>query len=117
MTQLALDLRPTDLIRAEIRRAIRHRQLLMFGYGEVVRVVEPHAYGLTAAGHEVLSAWMREGNSRLDPEGGWRLYRLEGMRGVQALPAAFAGPRPGYNPFGLPLAELRSCLTPRELTG
>jgi hypothetical protein len=113
--QLPLDL-PVELpARTEIRTAIRGRRLLMFGYGAGVRLVEPHAYGVTAAGHELLSAWMRPGYSRTDPEGGWRMYRLDGMHHVQALPAEFAGPRDGYNPFGLPFAEMRSCLTPREL--
>ncbi|HEU4565481.1 MAG TPA: hypothetical protein VFS05_12550 [Gemmatimonadaceae bacterium] len=78
--------------------AIRTRRLLMFGYGDAVRIVEPHLYGASAAGHELLSAWMRPGQSRVDPHGGWRSFRVDAMRELQMLPEHFAGARPGYNP-------------------
>jgi hypothetical protein len=78
--------------------AIARQSLLMFGYAGVVRVVEPHVYGRTTAGHEAISAWMREGWSRVDPEGGWRMFRLDAVTDLQLLPEHFAGPRPGFNP-------------------
>jgi hypothetical protein len=81
-----------------ICEAIASRRLLMFAYGGVLRVVEPHLYGLTTAGHEALSAWMRPGWSRADPQGGWRMYREDGLSALQILPEPFAGPRPGFNP-------------------
>jgi hypothetical protein len=83
---------------ARICEAIRNRQLLMFGYGDSVRIVEPHLYGTSAAGHELLSAWMRSGQSRTDPQGGWRTFRVEEMRDIDTLPETFPGVRPGYNP-------------------
>jgi hypothetical protein len=70
----------------------------MFGYGEAVRVVEPHLYGVNMAGNEALSAWLRPGLSRADPEGGWRMYLAEDLRRMQALPEIFRGARQGYNP-------------------
>ena len=79
-------------------QAIAERRLLMFGYAGAVRTVEPHLYGRTTAGHEALSAWMRPGWSRVDPEGGWRLFRLDTVSKLQLLPETFAGPRPGFNP-------------------
>lgn len=78
--------------------AIAERQLLMFAYGGAVRVVEPHLHGRTTAGHDALSAWMRSGWSRADPEGGWRMYRTDALEGLQILPERFPGPRPGFNP-------------------
>lgn len=81
-----------------ICHAIGERQLLMFGYGGAVRVVEPHVYGRNTAGHEALSAWMRPGWSRSDPEGGWRMFRLDGIEQLQSLPERFESARPGYNP-------------------
>jgi hypothetical protein len=81
-----------------ICQAIRSRRLLMFGYGDAVRVVEPHLYGMNTAGNEALSAWLRPGLSRADPEGGWRMYLAEDLRRMQALPEIFRGPREGYNP-------------------
>lgn len=81
-----------------ICRAIAARKLLMFGYGDQVRVVEPHLYGINSAGHEALRAWLRPGLSRAEPEGGWRMYLVPEMRAPQILDEQFAGPRPGYNP-------------------
>lgn len=79
-------------------QAIRRRQLLMFGYGDSVRVVEPHMYGVNTAGNQALSAWLRPGYSRSQPEGGWRMFLTEYMREVQTLEDTFVGPRAGFNP-------------------
>ncbi|HEX6965583.1 MAG TPA: hypothetical protein VF166_07265 [Gemmatimonadaceae bacterium] len=78
--------------------AIRSRRLVMFGYGNRVPIVEPHLYGVNSLGHEVLSAWLLPGHSRMDPEGGWRTYLVREMHNVQTLDERFAAPRPGYNP-------------------
>ncbi len=78
--------------------AIGKRRLLMFGYGDFVRVVEPHMFGVNSAGHEMLSAWLRPGLSRVDPEGGWRMFLVEDLEKLSVLPERFAGARPGFNP-------------------
>ena len=105
---------PRATAHALLCEAIRNRRLLMFGYGDAVRVVEPHLYGASAAGHELLSAWMRPGQSRTDPEGGWRTFRVEEMRDVDALPETFTGPRPGYNPSADRMARVFCRLEPLE---
>jgi len=84
-------------MRALVCDAIAARRLLMFAYAGVVRVAEPHLCGRTTAGHDALSAWMRPGWSRADPEGGWRMFRLDGMSDAQILPETFDGPRSGFN--------------------
>ncbi len=89
---------PSSSMDPRICRAIDGRRLLMFSYSGTVRVVEPHLYGVTTAGHEALSAWMRPGWSRVDPEGGWRMFRQDGVTALQILPEAFEGPRPDFNP-------------------
>ena len=78
--------------------AVARRRLLMFGYGDAIRVVEPHIFGRNTAGHDALSAWLRAGQSRSDPEGGWRMYLVDALQGLQALPEMFPGAREGYNP-------------------
>lgn len=78
--------------------AIARRQLLIFGYADAVRIVEPHVYGRNTAGHDALSAWLRPGQSRVDPDGGWRMYLIDGLVSPQLLPEVFAAPREGYNP-------------------
>ena len=77
--------------------AIATRRLLMFAYGDSVRLVEPHVYGCNTAGHDALSAWLRPGYSRADPEGGWRMFLLDNMHSIGVIPEPFT-PEPSYNP-------------------
>ena len=81
-----------------ICEAIRGRTLMMYEYGGLIRVVEPHLLGETAAGSRLLSGWLRPGYSRSDPNGGWRTWRVDRIGSEQLLDARFDGPRPGYNP-------------------
>lgn len=83
-------------LRAQLCAAIRRRSLVMFEYGDLIRVVEPHRHGVNSAGHEMLSGWLRAGYSRSDPAGGWRNYLLSDLHALQVLDAPFAGTRPGY---------------------
>jgi hypothetical protein len=86
---------PTEL-REQLCGAIARRSLVMFEYGDLIRVVEPHRFGVNSAGHEMLSGWLRAGYSRSDPAGGWRNYLLSDIRALQVLDAPFVGTRPGY---------------------
>lgn len=83
-------------LRAQLCAAIRRRSLVMFEYGDLIRVVEPHRFGINSAGHEMLSGWLRAGYSRSDPAGGWRNYLVRDVSALQVLDAPFAGTRPGY---------------------
>jgi hypothetical protein len=98
----------------KICHAIAGRRLVMFAYGGALRVVEPHLYGVTTAGHEALSAWMRPGWSRVDPEGGWRMYRQDGLAALQVLPETFEGARPDFNPAGPHFQEIYCRVGPAE---
>ena len=70
----------------------------MFAYRGAVRIAEPHLYGKTTAGKEAMSAWMRQGWSRTDPQGGWRMFLLDQVTDLSLLPEHFAAPRPDFNP-------------------
>ena len=83
-------------LRAQLCVAIQRRSLVMFEYGDLIRVVEPHRFGVNSVGHEMLSGWLRAGYSRSDPAGGWRNYLLRDVSALQVLDAPFAGARPGY---------------------
>ena len=83
-------------LREQLCAAIRRRSLVMFEYGDLIRVVEPHRFGVNSAGHEMLSGWLRAGYSRSDPAGGWRNYLLSDVSALQVLDAPFTGTRPGY---------------------
>jgi hypothetical protein len=84
----------------------------MFEYGDLIRVVEPHRFGINSAGHEMMSGWLRAGYSRSDPAGGWRNYLLPDVTALQVLDAPFAGTRPGYAAHDPRMREVFCELTP-----
>ena len=96
-----------------ICHAIAERTLLMFRYRGAMRVAEPHLYGRNTAGHDALSAWMRPGWSRTDPEGGWRMFLADELEALSLLPERFAQARPDYNP-GDPHFETVYCQLPGD---
>ena len=96
--------------------AIAERRLLMFAYRGTLRVVEPHLFGRTTAGNEALSAWMRPGWSRTDPDGAWRLFRWDDVEQLSVLPERFAEARLDYNPDD-PHFEEVFCRLPRTVVG
>ena len=98
-----------------ICEAIRGRRLMMYEYGGLIRVVEPHLLGENEAGHKLLSGWLRPGYSRSDPQGGWRTWRVERIGSAQLLDQQFAGPRPGYNPADRRVARLFCALSAAAL--
>ncbi len=96
-----------------ICHAIAERTLLMFSYRGAMRVAEPHLYGRNTAGHDALSAWMRPGWSRTDPEGGWRMFLADELEALSLLPERFERARPDYNP-GDPHFEAVYCQVPAD---
>jgi hypothetical protein len=86
----------TTEIHRQLCEAIERHSLVMFEYADLIRVVEPHRFGVNSAGHEMLSGWLRAGYSRSDPAGGWRNYLVSDISALQVLDAPFAGTRPGY---------------------
>ena len=101
-------------LREQLCAAIRRRSLVMFEYGDLIRVVEPHRFGVNSAGHEMLSGWLRAGYSRSDPAGGWRNYLLSDVSALQVLDAPFAGTRPGYTAHDPRMRETYCELDPTE---
>jgi len=99
-------------IRHQLCTAIARRSLVMFEYGDLIRVVEPYRFGVNSAGHEMLSGWLRAGYSRSDPAGGWRNYLLTDISALQVLDAPFAGTRPGYAGHDPRMREVYCELTP-----
>lgn len=105
---------PPDL-HQQLCAAITRRSLVMFDYGDLIRVVEPHRYGVNSAGHPMLSGWLRAGYSRSDPAGGWRNYLVRDIRSFQLLDAPFAGTRPGYAAHDPRMLEVFAQLTPTAM--
>jgi hypothetical protein len=114
-TMNAMDRKDSPDLHAQLCAAITRRSLVMFEYGDLIRVVEPHRYGLNSAGHPMLSGWLRAGYSRSDPAGGWRNYLLSEMHALQVLDAPFAGTRPGYAAHDHRMPEVYAELTPSSM--
>ena len=79
-----------------IVKAIKEKRLLSFIYEEQPRVVEPHWYGLTIAGHEALCCYQVRGKGiHLDGDP-WDVMLTSKMSSLALLPDTFSTPRPGY---------------------
>jgi hypothetical protein len=57
---------------------------------------------------------MREGWSRTDPAGGWRMFLLDELTDVSTLPEQFGGPRADFNPNDRHFVEVYCRLSPAE---
>lgn len=79
-----------------ITSAIQNLQLLSFIYDGYLRVAEPHTYGIDKKGHEAIRAYQVRGGSESGEYVGWKIFHVDQMRGVTALPEHFSGARPKY---------------------
>ncbi len=94
--------------------AIRARRLVRFVYDGYERVVEPHAYGVTRDGRELLTGWLVGGWSASALEAGWRSYHVDEMHDTAATATDFPGPRAGYNPRDPRLVHVYCHLEPDQ---
>ncbi len=84
-------------MRERICAAIDGQRLLAFDYEGWPRTVEPHAYGESPEGHELLRAFQVSSTAEPAALLGWALFRVEAISGINVLDTVFAGPRPGYH--------------------
>ena len=89
-----------------ICEAIQARRVVRFYYGGGHRVVEPHCYGMSTAGHEVLRGYQTSGYSESGESVGWKLFRVSEISGLEVTRETFAGARPGYNPNDSAMATI-----------
>jgi hypothetical protein len=78
--------------------AIQNHALLRLVYGGGERIVEPHSYGITRAGNEVLRAYQVSGYSSSGQHIGWKLFDVMGITDVQETGEGFASGRSDFNP-------------------
>jgi hypothetical protein len=83
---------------AAVSQAVRAMEVLSFTYEGHPRVVEPHCYGVTTAGHEAIRCYQTGGSSSSGDPTGWKLMRLDQIVGLKPSGEQFGGPRPGYRP-------------------
>lgn len=85
--------------------AIASQRLLQFRYDGCERIVEPHGHGCTSAGLEAIVGFQVDGQSRLGPACGWKMFHLSKMLDIRAC-GHFARPRPDYDPAKLRFSAL-----------
>lgn len=78
----------------EIIKAIKSKKLIEFDYDGESRTVEPHCYGLTNKGNEVIRAFQIDGYSSSGVMG-WKLYDISKADRINVLDLSF-DVREGY---------------------
>lgn len=87
-----------------IIETIEGQYLLQFDYEGEQRIVEPHCYGLTSKGNEVIRAYQVDGFSS-SGKMGWKLYDLAKADSFEILEDTFAI-RPDYKPGDKGMIEI-----------
>jgi hypothetical protein len=90
--------------------AIRERKVIRFYYKGGYRFAEPHCYGASKEGNELLRAYQTGGYSESGNPVGWKLLRLDEFSNLSITGDSFAGPRPQYNPNDPAMASIYCCL-------
>lgn len=75
------------------RREVR----LLYGSSLSVRLVLPHALGVSRSGSPALLAWQKGGGAK-EIETGWRQFNLNEIAAVDVSESTFRAPAPGYDP-------------------
>jgi predicted DNA-binding transcriptional regulator YafY len=88
---------PTLAAAVETYKALENNKLLSFHYDEQLRVIEPHALGLTKDGELAVRGFQVSGESS-QPLPGWRMFRLDKFEYARALSTDSAAPRSDFKP-------------------
>jgi len=72
--------------------------LLEFEYKGHRRIVEPHTYGVTLKGNELLRAYQTDGTSDSGKVPDWRLFSVNKIEKLLIRDDSFSEPRFGYKP-------------------
>ena len=91
-TRAAISTPTFDLLCA----AIRDRSVVHLRYDWGHRVVEPHVYGRTKDGQELLRAFQTGGESESRQSTGWKLFRVDEIENIHLPGGKFMRPRPEY---------------------
>ena len=83
-------------MKKEIIEAIENRNLLQFYYDDNLRIVEPHTFGVSKKGNDVLSAYQTSGTSNKGDVPDWKLFTLSKIQSLKTLEKGFEGEREGY---------------------
>lgn len=79
-----------------ISQAIHNKIRLSFSYDGLRRIVEPHAYGMTSKGNEVLRCFQVNGGHNSPNPHNWELLSASKIFGLSLTEEHFSSARPGY---------------------
>lgn len=77
-----------------LRQALAHKQVIRFTYDGLERLVEPHAFGVTAGLKLMLRGYQTGGESNTGL--GWKLFDLGRAEDLELIEVNFITPRNGY---------------------
>ena len=77
-------------------QALHQGRVLELQYDGYSRCVEVHAVGISTADHYVMACWQTSGGSASGERVGWKLMRLDEVRGAVISGELSAAPRDGY---------------------
>lgn len=81
-----------------ISDAIRERWVIRLKYDPGERLIEPHAFGISAENKLLLRAYQTEGASKSGEHEHWKLFRIDRIEQIEITSTKFPGTRPDYNP-------------------
>lgn len=96
-----------------VRNGIQRQRVIRLRYAGHVRLIEPHAIGITTGGHRAVLAWQTEGGSRSDPPSGWRTFLIADISEATLTVRGFAR-RASYNRDKAALRSIEIEVTPSE---
>lgn len=85
--------------------AIQEKRILELRYHGYSRIVEPHAYGRTRKGEEMILCYQLAGGSESGERAGWKLLRIDDTLLLHLTETTFP-PRPDYQRDDKALVEV-----------
>jgi len=84
-------------VTTEIAAAIGTHTRLTIWYSGGARLIEPHAYGTSQAGKELLKAFQVSGHSNSARPTGWKTFRVDRITAILPTDEIFS-PQPDWTP-------------------
>jgi hypothetical protein len=91
-------------------KAILEKKVIHFYYDGGYRFAEPHCYGVSKDGNELLIAYQIDGHSESNNPVPWRMFRLDKLSNLSSTEDSFDSPRPEYNPNTKVMASIYASL-------
>ncbi|KFN38235.1 hypothetical protein KN63_05030 [Smithella sp. F21] len=79
-----------------IINAIQQKKLLSLSYDGITRTVEPHAYGVSSKGNELLRCYQVRGGHGSEKPHDWDLLTVSKIVALTDTEEHFSGARPDY---------------------